>query len=183
MFNKIITNRLILRSFKESDLLNFTEYRNNPSIAKYQSWSTFSIEDAYKLYTRQKNIHFGEPDSWVQIAISTKTNPDIIIGDLAIHFLKECDKQIEIGFTLSPQAQNKGFAKEAIIAICKTLFNNYDIHCIIAITDVKNTSAIKILSKLKFRKEAHFIKNIFFKGSWGDEYLFAILKEEFIKER
>lgn len=59
-----------------------------------------------------KNIHFGESDSWVQIAISTKTNPDILIGDLAIHFLKDCDKQIEIGFTLSPQAQNKGFAKK-----------------------------------------------------------------------
>ncbi|WP_442902182.1 GNAT family N-acetyltransferase [Francisella sp. 19S2-4] len=100
-----------------------------------------------------------------------------------VHFLKDCDKQIEIGFTLSPQAQNKGFAKEAITAICEILFNSYNIHRIIAITDVKNTSAIKTLSKLNFRKEAHFIKNIFFKGKWGDEYLFAILKEEFLKTR
>lgn len=183
MFNKVITSRLILRNFKESDLLNFTEYRSNPSISKYQIWSTFSIEDAYRLYTQQKNIPFGEPGSWFQIAISTKTSPNVLIGDLAIHFLKDCDKQIEIGFTLSPQAQNKGFAKEAITAICETLFNSYNIHRIIAITDVKNTSAIKTLSKLNFRKEAHFIKNIFFKGKWGDEYLFAILKEEFLKTR
>jgi len=28
------------------------------------------------------------------------------------------------------------------------------------------------------RREAHFIDNIFFKGAWGSEFLYAILEEE-----
>jgi RimJ/RimL family protein N-acetyltransferase len=28
------------------------------------------------------------------------------------------------------------------------------------------------------RREGHFLKNVWFKGKWGDEYLYAILKEE-----
>jgi RimJ/RimL family protein N-acetyltransferase len=28
------------------------------------------------------------------------------------------------------------------------------------------------------RKEGHFIKNIWYKGKYADEYLFALLKEE-----
>jgi len=28
------------------------------------------------------------------------------------------------------------------------------------------------------RREGHFIQNIWFKGKWGDEYLYAVLREE-----
>jgi hypothetical protein len=33
------------------------------------------------------------------------------------------------------------------------------------------------------RREGHFIQNIWFKGKWGDEYLYAILKEEWLGKR
>jgi RimJ/RimL family protein N-acetyltransferase len=28
------------------------------------------------------------------------------------------------------------------------------------------------------RREGHFRKNVWFKGAWGDEYLYALLDEE-----
>jgi hypothetical protein len=33
--------------------------------------------------------------------------------------------------------------------------------------------------KLGFRREAHYRQNIFFKGAWGDEYLYALLKSDY----
>lgn len=32
---------------------------------------------------------------------------------------------------------------------------------------------------LGFRREAHYRQNIFFKGEWGDEYLYALLRSEY----
>jgi hypothetical protein len=29
-----------------------------------------------------------------------------------------------------------------------------------------------------FREEAHLVENVWFKGSWGSEYVFAMLKQE-----
>ena len=28
------------------------------------------------------------------------------------------------------------------------------------------------------RREGHFIQNVWFKGAWGDEYLYALLERE-----
>ena len=28
------------------------------------------------------------------------------------------------------------------------------------------------------RREAHFIQNVWYKGAWGDEFLFAVLRSE-----
>ena len=33
------------------------------------------------------------------------------------------------------------------------------------------------------RREGHFLQNIWFKGKWGDEYLYAILKEEWLLKK
>ena len=30
----------------------------------------------------------------------------------------------------------------------------------------------------RFRREAHFVENIFFKGAWGSEFSFAVLAHE-----
>ena len=32
------------------------------------------------------------------------------------------------------------------------------------------------------RREGHFIQNIWFKGKWGDEYLYAVLREEWLRK-
>ncbi len=51
-------------------------------------------------------------------------------------------------------------------------------HRVIAITDTRNTASFKLLEKLGFRREGHYVQNIFFKGAWGDEYLYALLASE-----
>ena len=53
-----------------------------------------------------------------------------------------------------------------------------DLIAAIAIVDVRNTRAGHLVRSLGFRQEAHHIKNVFFKGAWGDEWVFAMLGEE-----
>ena len=40
MFTRIESERLILRRFEDSDLTSFVAYRNDPEVARYQSWDS-----------------------------------------------------------------------------------------------------------------------------------------------
>jgi len=35
-----------------------------------------------------------------------------------------------------------------------------------------------MLERLGFRREGHFVENLLFKGQWGSEYYYAMLKRE-----
>jgi RimJ/RimL family protein N-acetyltransferase len=101
----------------------------------------------------------------------------LLVGDCALHVDKQ-GQQGEIGFTLARQHQGKGFVTEAASRVCDYAFTNLNLHRIVAITDCRNHASVAVLERLGFRREGHFIKNIFFKGEWGDEYLYAMLKDE-----
>ena len=89
-------------------------------------------------------------------------------------------RQAEIGFTLSREYQGYGYATEAVSSILNYAFHTFDLHRIIAITDCENIASVALLERLGMRREGHFIQNIWFKGKWGDEYLYAMLKDEWL---
>lgn len=172
----IKTERLVLRPLRESDLSAFAAYRSNPEAARFQSWDVpYSLEQAKVLYRANNAAAFGTVGAWRQIALAVRS-ADALIGDLAVHFIDF--RQIEIGFTISPDFQRKGYAKEAVSALLEHLFRKSNAHRVVATVDARNSAAAGLLVALGFRKEAHFHRNIFFKGEWGDELLFACLADE-----
>lgn len=167
------TERFIIRAFNKADLPVFTRYRSNSEVARYQCWSDFNYSDALALFEKTDYSNFGTPGQWYQLAIvDSKSNH--LLGDLAVHFI-DAD-QVEIGFTVAPEHQKNHVAKEAASAILVYLFDTMKMHRVIATTDTENFACIALLESLGFNKEAHFRQNIFFKGSWGDEYQYAMLR-------
>jgi len=125
----------------------------------------------------QKDKLFGNPGEWVQYGLENKATGKII-GDCAVK-LDEHDPRIaEIGITVSHLEQQKGYARETMLALLGFLFNEKQIHRVVETVDAENTSSIALLKSIGFRCEAHFIENIFFKGSWGSEFVYAMLKRE-----
>ncbi len=174
----IKTKSSTIREFWKDDLHTFTIYRNDPSISKYQSWSDYSYEDAVELFNTMKQVPFATIGHWFQLAIIENKSQQLI-GDLAVHFIDI--EQIEIGFTIAPEFQQKGYASEALSAFLDYVFMQLRKHRVVATTDALNIASCRLLEKAGFRREAHFIENIFFKGSWGSEYQYALLRSEWNK--
>ena len=51
---------------------------------------------------------------------------------------------------------------------------------IIASIDPRNESSIRLVERLKFRKEAHFKESILINGEWVDDLVYAVLKDEWL---
>lgn len=164
---------------KPSDLEDFHIYRSNPEVTKYQGFDVMSMGQAEAFIAQQFDKKFGVAGQWVQYAIENKSTQRLI-GDCAI-CLKAHDTRIaEVGITISHLEQKKGYAKECLKGIMHFLFEQQQIHRIEEIVDAENIASISLLESLHFRKEGHFIENIFFKGNWGSEYQYAMLKREFL---
>lgn len=170
------TDCFLIRAFEERDLEAFANYRSQEAVAKYQSWTNFTYQDAVQLFEKMDYSRFGAEEEWYQLAIISIGTGELV-GDLAVHFIDK--EQVEIGFTVSPLHQRRTVATEALSRLLSYLFRDLNKHRVIATTDAKNTAAHKLLEKLSFRREAHFVQNIFFKGEWGDEYQYALLNSEF----
>ncbi len=180
-FTEFETSRLRLRHFQDSDVVAFMGYRNNPTVSKYQSWDGISEYEAHNFIQEQKQSQPGVPGLGFQIAIELKATGKLI-GDcyFMINALDHC--QAEIGFTLSREYQGYGYATEAVSSFLDYAFHTFDLHRVIAITDCQNKASVALLERLGMRREGHFIQNTWFKGKWGDEYLYAILKEEWLSK-
>jgi RimJ/RimL family protein N-acetyltransferase len=174
---RLTSDRLELRKLREDDAEGLCAYRSLPEVARYQSWESFGLEDAVRLIESQSEIEPGIPGTWLQLAIVNAAG-GVVIGDCGLHFRKEDPRQVEIGITLSPRFQGHGYAGEAVECVLEYVFGRLDIHRVFASIDVLNLSAIGLFGRLGFRQEAHLVENVWFKGQWGSEHVFALLKGE-----
>jgi RimJ/RimL family protein N-acetyltransferase len=55
------------------------------------------------------------------------------------------------------------------------------LHRLSATADPRNLASVKLLERLGFRKEAHFVKSLWFKGEWADDVVYGLLREEWKK--
>jgi RimJ/RimL family protein N-acetyltransferase len=178
-FVNLETARLILRHFTDADLVPFMAYRNDPGVARYQSWEGISEAEARAFIAEQKMVQPGVPGQWFQIAIALKET-GTLTGDCALKINEHDELQAEIGYTLARAYQGKGIAAEAVSRVLDYAFKTLELHRVIAITDCENTASIALLERLGLRREGHFIQNAWFKGKWADEYLYAVLQDEWL---
>ncbi len=174
------TERLRIRNLKLTDLADFHFYRSKPEVTKYQGFDVFSLKQAEDFIKEQTDKEFGTPGEWVQYGIENKATGRLI-GDCAVKLDGHDTRLAEIGITISPQEQKKGFAKETLLAILDFLFSLNDFHRVTETVDAENIASIQLLKSAGFRQEGHFIDNIFFKGKWGSEYQYAMLKREWLQ--
>ena len=76
------TPRLRLRIMEESDLEPLVAYRQDPEVARYQSWTPdFNMDLAQALLRDVRGVPPGTPGVWLQLAIETQDGD--IAGDIA----------------------------------------------------------------------------------------------------
>lgn len=177
MFESIEINRLRLRRFDPQDLTDFLAYRNDPEIARYQSWESTSEAQAQQFIEELQAIEPGTPGEWFQFAIAD-AHTNRLIGDCALHVLADEPRLGEIGYTLARAYHGQGYGQEAVRGLLGYCFETLQLHRVSATVDCRNSASIALLDRVGMRREGHFRKHMWFKGEWCDEFLYAMLQEE-----
>lgn len=175
IFEPLTTDRLIIRPIRKGDREDFFAYRSHPEVTKFQSFRPAQIEDIDAFILQMESALPNIPGQWYQAAICLKKGGRMI-GDAGMHFID--GEQVEIGYTLSPDHQGKGYAAEAVHAVLGYLFGILGKHRVFASVDPDNTHSIALLERLGFRKEAHFHESIREGKRWMDDCIYAMLKRE-----
>ena len=171
------SSRLLIRPLQPEDAAALCRYRSLPEIARFQSWESFGPDDAARLIAGQAGLEPGVAGTWFQLALVEKATTEVV-GDCGLHCPKGDARQMELGITVSPSHQRRGYATEAVGCVLDFVFGSLGKHRAYAVTDVENGAAAALFRRLSFRQEAEFIEHRWYKGRWDSEFVFALLRRE-----
>ncbi|MCW3060900.1 MAG: hypothetical protein JWQ02_2721 [Capsulimonas sp.] len=82
--------------------------------------------------------------------------------------------------TFHPDYHGQGYATEAAEALLKFLFGDLAAHRVTSGCDARNTASVRLMERLGLRREGHLVQSQFSNGELRDEYLYALLRGEWL---
>jgi len=175
--------RLRLRPMELADEEAMFQYHSNPDVVRYIPWFPRDHEQVRASITKiMKATRLEIEGDYLNLAVTLKSTGRLI-GQVSIEFTSDVNEGGEIGYVFNPEFGGQGYATEAIATIISHGFDLVGFHRVIARTDPRNIASIKVLERLGFRQEAHFISEEFIKGEWADTLIFAVLDSEWSELR
>ena len=174
------TDRLLLRPFTRGDVDAVYEYRRREDVARYLFDVALSREEcALAIQQRIGQTALEQEDDKIILAVELPQT-GALVGEITL-ILRSLDaRQGEIGWIFNPDYQGNGYATEAATALLDLAFGPGDMHRVMARCDVRNDPSWRLMERLGMRREAHFREHAIFKGEWDQEYIYAILRREWL---
>lgn len=171
------TTRLLLRPFRPEDADDLYAYLSRERVTRYEPYAPFTREQAVAEAARRVG------DSAFHAVTLRETGR--VIGNL--YFAPGESGTWDLGYVFHDEFWGRGYATEACRALLTDAFTRGNVHRVIAMCNPDNAASWKLMERLGMRREAHFRQNISFvqdaQGNpfWQDTYVYAILREEFLK--
>ena len=179
---KLESNRIILRTFVESDAGSLAELmRRN----KY-FWGTHEPIHEEDFYTEEaqykkilESIHLLRANREFSFGIYPKGG-SYLIGHISLYAVKRLPyNSAFIGYSIDETYTRKGLATEAVKEVVKFAFEKVKLHRIEAYVSPKNEGSIKVLENANFIREGMLRELLYINGKWEDHYLYSLLREDF----
>lgn len=88
-----------------------------------------------------------------------------------------------LGYHAGKSYAGRGYMREGIDLVLRQAFGPLKLHRVEANIQPENTASIRLVERLGFRKEGYSPKYLKIGGKWRDHERWAILKEEWMKQK
>ncbi|WP_312950099.1 GNAT family protein [Agrobacterium sp.] len=173
----IRTERLTLRQFARDDLAAYSAYHTRADVYRFLYTAPPAAEALKAQFEAVLSAPFANDGDTLRLAV-TRSQDGALIGEVILKIASKAALQAEVGYIFNPAFAGKGYATEAVRAIIDLGFDQLGYHRIFARLDTLNHGSIGVVERLNMRKEAHLIQNDRFNDTWGDEFIYAMLKSE-----
>jgi len=174
------TERLVVRNMREEDLRDFLAYQTHPDVLRLLSTEPFIEERALKFLAFQATSEVGDEGGYKAFAIHHIAD-DKMIGEVGIYLSPLAQDKGDIGWSLHPDYQGQGYATEAARVLLDYAFVERDLRRVTSGCDTRNTASCRLMERLGMRREGHLRQSVFIEGAWRDEYLYALLRDEWLE--
>lgn len=172
------TSRLALRPYEPDDLAHLYSMFGREDVCRYLPWMPMDVDQARaKLEQRVRQTHL-EADGDPLVLAAEESATGRTVGEFMLRLKSLESRQGEIGWSLHPDAQGRGFATEGAREILRLGFDELGLHRIVAGCDPRNTASLRVMDRLGMRREAAFVESEYLKGEWVGEVVSAMLESE-----
>lgn len=143
----IETERLILRTWQDTDLEPFAAMNADPDVMRhFPRCMTREESDAAVERFREHHATHG----FGMYAVEVKDGPGFVgfVGLAHLAYDAHFTPAVEIGWRLSPLSWGKGYASEAARACLEQGFGAFDLDEIVAIAPQVNTPSIAVMERI-----------------------------------
>ena len=173
----VTTKRLIIRRPSEADLHDFLAYQTHPENLKYQPVEPMTEDKAAGFLAKQAALELGG-EGWVMFAVELR-GAGRMIGEVGIYVSPPLGRG-DLGWSFHPDYQGRGYATEAAQALLAYAFEKCGLHRVTSGCDTRNVASFRLMERLGMRREGHLRQSQLRNGLWHDEYLYALLREEWL---
>lgn len=176
------TERLRIRQFRTDDFEQYAEYHRNKEVYRYLYQDPPSDEELQMNFSNALKGQLSSDGDSLSLAV-VRVSDETVTGEVILKMSNKAALQGEVGYIFNPRFAGNGYAAEAVSTMVDIGFDDIGFNRIFARLDPKNRGSVGVVERLQFRREAHLIQNDLFKGVWGDEYIYAILANEWRSRR
>jgi RimJ/RimL family protein N-acetyltransferase len=174
---RVQTERLALRRFEPSDLDAVVEYELDPRIMRYirDPEPRAAVVAKVQAFLRPWSAAEGE---WAGLVVARREAPEAMVGVVALRVVSRANGMVEIGYTLHPDAQGRGYALEACRWLLGFAFGELRAHKAIANCVRENQRSFRLMEKLGMQREGCLREHSRLGGRWHDELVYGLLAAE-----
>lgn len=173
-FEPILTERLRLRRSVPEDAETIAGYRSDPAVHRYQGWDRTDVEGVRSEIEQMAARSPGDP-GWVQLSVE-EIATGLLVGDVGMSPAEGEPTVMKIGYTLTPAAQGRGFATEAVRALIDYIFEHLGVETVRAYASALNTPSIRLAERVGM----HLIETV--ERRHGDR-TFSVVRYEIPREK
>ena len=149
-FERIVTERLVLRRSQPGDAEAIAAYRSDPTVHRYQGWDRTDAEGVRAEILEMAGRVPGQPGGWVQLSVLER-GTGRLVGDVGLSRVDGEPSVMKIGYTMSPSVQGSGYATEAVGALVEYVFDTLGAGVVRAYASVENVPSIRVAEKVGMR--------------------------------
>ena len=138
------TEHLVLRRYRPDDAEQLYKYLGTaPEMYRYSGWNPYATPEMARETVQRFIESYGDEHSysWVMDV----NGDDVVVGTIGAYDYS--DGCIEVGFSVVPGWQGRGFATEALQKVLEYLTENEGIGCITAWCAAENSASKRVLEK------------------------------------
>lgn len=173
------TERLHIRRFVPADFAAFRAYHRLPEVYRYLYAEPLDDAEAAEKFAKASVPRLRKNGDAAVFAVERRAD-GAVMGEVVLKLDSAIARQVEVGYIFNPAFAGKGYATEAMRAILEFAFSDLNFHRAFARLDAANAGSVGVVERLGMRREAHLIQNDQFKGVWGDEFIYALLRDEWM---